>query len=61
MPVQGAGLAGVTAKTLSQVERGNTTPSYRTIESLSSVLEVNPMDVEEFAAAIQERQSKVAA
>lgn len=56
-----AGLAGVTAKTLSQVERGMQTPTYRTMQRLSDVLQVDPMDIEEFAAALEERASKIAA
>lgn len=56
-----AAKAGVTAKTLSLVERGLSTPAYRTMRRISDALEVDPLAVTEFVEAIEERQSKIAA
>jgi transcriptional regulator with XRE-family HTH domain len=47
-----AELAGVSTKTIVEIELGRSLPRLRTIKKLSEALEVEPASVEEFAAAI---------
>ena len=44
--------AGVTGKTVRTTETGQSIPSLSTIRKLSQVLEVDPMEVDEFKDAI---------
>ena len=44
--------AGVSTKTIVEIELGRSVPRLRTIKKLSEALEVEPKWVEEFAAAI---------
>ena len=46
-------LAGVSNKTLSDVELGKVTPKLRTIRRLCDALAVEPMEVTEFRKAIE--------
>jgi len=46
---------GVSNKTILAIENGRQLPTFRTIEKLCAALDVAPVDVEEFAAAIEER------
>lgn len=45
-------LAGVSKQTIVDLEHGRTDPQLRTIKLLSQALNVDPLDVEEFAAVI---------
>jgi transcriptional regulator with XRE-family HTH domain len=45
--------AGVSNKTIVQIEHGAQVPSFRTIRRLSDALGVEPQDVAEFAAALE--------
>ncbi len=45
--------SGVSTKTIVETELGRTTPKYRTIRRLSEALEVDPGEVEEFAAVMR--------
>lgn len=47
--------AGVTKKSLIDLEHGRRTPHYGTIAKLCAALDVEPGDVAEFAAALEER------
>jgi DNA-binding XRE family transcriptional regulator len=47
--------AGVSNKTILEIENGRNLPTFRTMRRLSEALGVQPADVEEFAAAIEER------
>ncbi len=47
--------AGVSNKTVIQIEHGRQMPTFRTIQRICPALGVEPGDVEEFAAAIEER------
>jgi transcriptional regulator with XRE-family HTH domain len=47
-----AARAGVSTKTIVEIELGRSTPRLRTIRKLTAALEVDPASVEEFAAAI---------
>jgi transcriptional regulator with XRE-family HTH domain len=47
--------AGVSNKTILEIENGRNVPTFRTIRRLSEALNVDPAEVEEFAAAIEER------
>lgn len=47
--------AGVSNKTIIQLEHGRQLATFRTIQRLSTALGVSPEEVEEFAAAIGER------
>jgi transcriptional regulator with XRE-family HTH domain len=44
--------AGVSTKTIVEIELGRSVPRLRTIRKLSEALEVEPTSVDEFAAAI---------
>jgi transcriptional regulator with XRE-family HTH domain len=48
-----AAKAGVSNKTIVQIEHGAQVPSFRTIRRLSEALGVEPREVTEFAAAIE--------
>ena len=48
-----AALAGVAPATVYHIEHGKTQPSFRAIRDLSAALDVDPLDVEEFAAVIE--------
>lgn len=50
-----AARAGVSNKTIVQIEHGRQLPNFGTIQKLSQALDVEPGEVKEFAAAIQER------
>jgi transcriptional regulator with XRE-family HTH domain len=50
-----AAKAGVSNKTIIEVENGRNVPTFRTIRRLSEALGVDPAEVAEFAAAIEER------
>ena len=45
--------AGVAPATVYHIEHGKTTPSFRAIRDLSAALEMDPLDVDEFAAVIE--------
>ncbi len=47
--------AGVSTKTVTQVEYGRQVPTFRTIRRISQALEVAPHEIAEFAEAIQHR------
>ena len=47
--------AGVSNKTILDVENGRHLPTFRTIGRLCEALEVPPEEVAEFAAAIEQR------
>ncbi len=47
--------AGVSNKTILDIENGKHLPTFRTIGRLSQALDVDPAEVAEFAAAIEER------
>lgn len=47
--------AGVSNKTILEIENGRNVPTFKTIRKLSEALGVEPGEVEEFAAAIEER------
>jgi transcriptional regulator with XRE-family HTH domain len=47
--------AGVSNKTILEIENGRNVPTFRTIRRLSEALNVDPAEVEEFAAAIEAR------
>ncbi len=44
--------AGITEKTVGEIERGRARPQLRTMRKITEVLGVEPKDVAEFAAAI---------
>ena len=50
-----AAAAGVSNKTVIQIELGRQLPTFRTIQRITAALGVDPSEVEEFAAAIGER------
>lgn len=56
-----AELAGMSTKTIVDIEHGRTDPQLRTIKQLSEVLGVDPLEVEEFAAVIEGEPKKAAA
>jgi transcriptional regulator with XRE-family HTH domain len=45
--------AGVSNKTIVQIEHGAQVPTFRTIRRLCAALDVEPQDVTEFAAAME--------
>ncbi len=45
--------AGVSNKTIVQIEHGAQMPTFRTIRRLCAALDVEPQDVTEFAAAME--------
>ena len=50
-----AAAAGVSNKTVVQIEHGRQLPTFRTIHRITTALGIEPGDIEEFAAAIGER------
>jgi transcriptional regulator with XRE-family HTH domain len=55
-----AAKAGVSNKTIIEIENGRNLPTFRTMRRLSEALDVEPAEVTEFAAAIEERGKEVA-
>lgn len=47
--------AGVSTKTIVQLEAGRQLPTFRTMQRLTAALDVSAGEVEEFAAAVGER------
>lgn len=45
--------AGVAPATIYHIEHGRTTPSFRAIRDISAALNMDPLDIEEFAAVIE--------
>ena len=45
--------AGVAPATVYHIEHGRTTPSFRAIRDISAALQMDPLDIEEFAAVIE--------
>ncbi len=45
--------AGVAPSTVYHIEHGRTAPSFRAIRDISAALDVDPLDVAEFAAVIE--------
>ena len=45
--------AGVTPQTVHLAETGRSRPTFRVIRAISAALEVDPRQIEEFAAAIE--------
>ena len=52
--------AGVAPSTVYLIEHGRSVPRFAVIRRLSEALGVEPADVEEFAAAIEERGKEAA-
>ena len=52
--------SGVTKKTLIDIEHGRRLPHYGTIAALCGVLNVAPIEVTEFAAALEGRSKDAA-
>ena len=50
-----AAAAGTSNKTIVQIEHGRQLPTFRTMQRLCTALGVDPGEVAEFAAAIEER------
>jgi transcriptional regulator with XRE-family HTH domain len=48
-----ASAAGVAPATVYHIEHGRTSPSFRTIRDISAALELDPLDIDEFAAVIE--------
>jgi putative transcriptional regulator len=48
--------AGLNIMTVNNIERGRTTPSLSTIRKLCEVLDVEPMEVDEFRDAIRGKE-----
>jgi transcriptional regulator with XRE-family HTH domain len=48
-----AGSARVAPATIYYIEHGRTTPSFRAIRDISAALEMDPLDIDEFAAVIE--------
>ena len=44
--------AGVAPATVYHIEHGRTAPSFRAIRDISAALDMDPLDIEEFAAVI---------
>ena len=44
--------AGVAPATIYHIEHGRTSPSFRAIRDISAALDMDPLDIEEFAAVI---------
>ena len=49
-----AAKAGVTAKTLSNIERGKQRPSYRSMQGISNALGIEPTEITEFRTVLAE-------
>ncbi len=47
--------AGVSNKTIIQIEHRRQLPTFRTIQRITDALGIEPGEIEEFAAAIEER------
>jgi transcriptional regulator with XRE-family HTH domain len=45
--------AGVAPATIYHIEHGRTTPSFRAIRDISEALDLDPLDIDEFAAVIR--------
>ena len=45
--------AGVAPATVYHIEHGRTSPSFRAIRDISAALELDPLEIEEFAAVIE--------
>ena len=45
--------AGVAPATVYHIEHARTTPSFRAIRDLSAALDMDPLDIDEFAAVIE--------
>jgi transcriptional regulator with XRE-family HTH domain len=45
--------ASVAPATVYHIEHGRTTPSFRAIRDISAALEMDPLDIDEFAAVIE--------
>lgn len=52
-----AARAGVSNKTIVQLEHGRQLATFRTIRRISGALRVEPSEITEFAGAIQQRSS----
>ncbi len=52
--------AGVSNKTVIQIEHGRQLPTFRTIQRITAALGIEPGEIEEFAAAIEERGKEAA-
>jgi transcriptional regulator with XRE-family HTH domain len=52
--------AGVSTKTISDIELGRTTPALFTIRKLVEALEIDPMEVDEFRDAIRGKELALA-
>ena len=52
--------AGVAPSTVYLIEHGRTVPQFSVIRRLADALEVKPAEIEEFAAAIEERGKEAA-
>jgi transcriptional regulator with XRE-family HTH domain len=50
-----AELSGVSRSTIHAIERGRNVPTFDVIQKLSAALEVDPLEVDEFADAIRRR------
>jgi transcriptional regulator with XRE-family HTH domain len=48
-----ASAAGVAPATVYHIEHGHTTPSFRAIRDISAALEMDPLDIDEFATVIE--------
>jgi transcriptional regulator with XRE-family HTH domain len=55
-----AGKAGVTTKTINDIELGRTTPALSTIRKLVEALDIDPMEVDEFREAIRGKELALA-
>ena len=45
--------AGVAPATVYHIEHGRTSPSFRAIRDISAALDMDPLDIDEFAAVIE--------
>ena len=50
-----AAAAGITAKTLTDIEYGRRAPGFLTMRAISQALGVDPLEITEFVAAIETR------
>ena len=55
-----AAKAGVASSTVYLIEHGRSVPQFAVIRKLAAALEVDPAEIEEFAAAIGERGKEAA-
>lgn len=55
-----AAAAGVSTKTVVQLEHGRQVPTYATMRRISEALDVAPAEITEFVAALRERGKDVA-